>query len=173
MLRGGLRAVFTSARHQDRIRAQPDVKHGEGDRNPPFEMRQRDVLVFDWLVLLFSVVTADEPLVAEQRDRKLVFKLVDHRELRRVQVLVRVHQRPPDEAHDQARGGDQSVPPMVSKRREEDHKQRYQTGIQREQIVVCVLPLVAGMLRGLDEQLVLFQQVVLIFVAVLLRRPAL
>ena len=108
MLRDGLCLLrpFPCARHQDRIRAQPNVKHGEGDRNPPFEMRQRNVLVFDWLVLLLPVVTADEPLVAKQRDRKLIFKLVDHRELRRVQVFVRVHERPPNEAHYQPRGGD-------------------------------------------------------------------
>jgi hypothetical protein len=71
MLRRGLtllRATFSSARHQERIRAQPNVKHGEGDRNPPLDVRQRNILVFDWLVFLLSVVPADEPFVTEQRD---------------------------------------------------------------------------------------------------------
>jgi len=107
MLRGRLSLLlpFPCALYQERIRAQPNVKHGEGERYPAFEMRQRDVLVFDWLVLLFPIVTADEPLMAEQRDRKLIFKLVDHRELRCVQVLVGIHQRPPDETHDQSVAG--------------------------------------------------------------------
>ena len=131
MLRGGFSLLrpFPFARYEERIRAEPNIKHGEGERYPAFEMRQRNVLVFDWLVLLFPVVTADEPLMAEQRDRKLVFKLVDHRELRCVQVLVRIHQRPPDETHDQSGRGDQGVPPLVAERRVEDHEQRYQTGI--------------------------------------------
>lgn len=41
-----LRAAFPSVRHQEHIRAQPDVKYGEGDWNPALNVCERNIFVF-------------------------------------------------------------------------------------------------------------------------------
>jgi hypothetical protein len=42
-------------------------------------------------------VPTDEPLMPKQRHRELTLKFVDDRELRSVQVFIRVYERVPDE----------------------------------------------------------------------------
>ena len=122
-------------------------------------MREWDVDVLDCFVFFFPVVPADPPFVAEQCDRKLILKLVDDGELCSIQILIRVHQRIPNEADNQPSGWYQYIPPAMPKRRKENNEQCHQTGIQRQQVVVGVLALVADMLRRLDKKFVLLQQV--------------
>lgn len=57
----------------------------------------------------------------------------------------------------------------MAKGREEHDEQGHETGIQSEEVVVGVLPFFTCVLRRFDKQLVLFEQVILIFFAVFLR----
>jgi len=136
-------------------------------------MGQWDVHVLNGFIFLFPVVATDIPLMAEQRHRKLILKLVDHGKLRSVQVLVRVHQRVPKKTDDEPGSGYERVPAMMAEGGEENNEQRHQSGIQGQQVVVGILPFLADVLRCLDVQLVLLQQMVLVLVAVFRRRPTL
>jgi len=136
-------------------------------------VRKGYVDVLNWLILLFPVVPANVPLMTEQCDRKLILKFVNDRKFRSIQVFVGIHERVPDITNDESSGRHQSIPSVTTKRGKENNEQRHQTGIEREQVVIGILAFVADMLRCLDEQLVLLQQVVLVLFAVLLGRPAL
>ena len=62
---------------------------------------------------------------------------------------------------------------MMPKRRQKGYVQRDQRGVYGKEKVVSVLAAFAGLLRRFNVQLVLLQQMILILVAVFLRRSAL
>src|SRR5690348_8746800 len=98
---------------------------------------------------------------------------MDNRKLRCIQVLVVIYQRMPNKTDDKASHRDNCIPAMISKRREKPNKKRYERRIEREKKIVRLLPSFTDMLRCVDEQFVLLQQVIVIFIAVLLRSLAL
>ena len=98
---------------------------------------------------------------------------MDHFELGGVQVFVGVDQRPPDETDENSSKGDEGIPAMVSECGEEGYVQGDKAGTQREQVVVGGLALLSYVLRCLNEQFVLLQKMVLVFLAIFLRRSAL
>jgi hypothetical protein len=161
---------------QQSIGTQSDVKHRERYGNPAFQMCERHVNVSVIIISDFcfsATVPADPPFVAEKGDWKLILKLMYHIKFRLVQMLVGLHHRPPNEAHDDSGAGNQYIPSVVPKGGKENNEERHQTGIQGQQVIVGVLALVADVLRRLDKKLVLLQQMVLVFLAVFLWRSAL
>src|SRR6266852_6561864 len=62
------RRVLLVYRSQQSEGSHPDIEYGERDRNPAFKMCERNVPVFNRLVFFLSVVPADEPLMAKERE---------------------------------------------------------------------------------------------------------
>ncbi len=85
-------SVLLHHRGKERIASEYDVEDSERYGYPSFEVGKRNVLILDGFVFLLAVVTAYPPLMFEQRNRKLLLKLMNDSELRCVQVFVGINE---------------------------------------------------------------------------------